>query len=63
MVWHELPRDVDIEPLCENRAEGLGLHLAEPGQRRDSAAEVGSVGRLGPHALGVPAVFLVDHGG
>src|SRR5205085_6447199 len=52
--------DRDAEALREHRAEGLYLHLAEAGQRRDALAEIGAVGGFRPEAGRVAAVFLRD---
>src|SRR4051812_8238879 len=60
MVRCDLLRGFDPEPLCQYRARGLELHVAEPGERRDALAQIVSVRRVCPDAFGLPAV-LVDH--
>src|SRR4249920_2335601 len=60
MVRCDLLRGFDPEPLCQYRTQGLELHVAEPGERRDALAQIVAVGRVRPDAFSLTAV-LVDH--
>src|SRR6478736_438579 len=60
MVRRDLLRGFDPEPLRQYRGQGLELHVAEPGERRDALAQIVAVRRVRPDAFGLTAV-LVDH--
>src|SRR4029077_10757591 len=60
MVRCDLPRCFDPEPLCQYGGQGLELHVAEPGEGRNSLAQILAVRSVRPDALGLTAV-LVDH--
>src|SRR5205814_4905686 len=60
MTRHEILGYSNVEALREHGSERLDLHLAEPGEGGDAAAEVGSVRGLGPDARGIATVFLRD---
>ena len=62
LLRNQLLRGLDAEPQREHRAEPRDLHRTEAWQCADPLLQVGAVGRLGPHALGVPAVFVGDDG-
>src|SRR5262249_14331521 len=62
MAGDETPCGLDAEPLGEDRAQRLDLHLAEPRQLLDPVAQVVRVTRLGPEPLRPAAVAVLDEG-